>query len=357
MGEVAAAYVAGALSLEDAVQVICHRSRLVKRTIGQGAMASVELSIDEAPVLVGYEDRVSIAVSNSPTSTVLSGDPLALAAILDQLQRQDVFCRLVKVDFASHSPQMDPLRPDFLRALEGVQPRAASVPIYSTVTGTVNDGREFDASYWARNLREPVLFSTTVQRLLAEKHDIFLEISPHPILLSTIQQGLHHAAHEGTVLPSLRRAEDERAVMLGSLGALYTLGNPVHWDRLYADGRRGVALPSYPWQRELCWLETEAVTDFHWQHPNRGTKHPLLGRHFTSAYPAETHFWEIELDRQTLPYVDDHCIHGVPLLPASVYMELALAAAEEVFGAESYVLKDIEFHRALFLPERTRTMQ
>ena len=201
MGEVAAAYVAGALSLDDAARVICHRSRLVKRTIGQGAMAAVELSMEEARrVLVGYEDRVSIAASNGPTSTVLSGDPAALEAIVDQLQRQDIFCRMVKVDFASHSPQMDPLRAELLQALEGLEPRPASVPIYSTVTGTVSDGLDFDALYWARNLREPVLFSTAVQQLLEDGHDIFLEISPHPILLSC------YSARVSSPRPGRRRA-------------------------------------------------------------------------------------------------------------------------------------------------------
>ena len=122
LGEVAAAYVAGALSLEDAVRVICHRSRLFKRTVGQGAMAAVDLSIEDARrVLVGCEDRVSIAVSNGPSSTVLSGDPTALAAILDQLQRRGIFCRMVNVDFASHSPQMEPLRAELLSALEGAR--------------------------------------------------------------------------------------------------------------------------------------------------------------------------------------------------------------------------------------------
>jgi len=119
MGEVAAAYVAGALSLEDATQVICHRGRLTKTTSGQGAMAMVELSFAQAQhALAGYEDRVSIAASNSPTSTVLSGDPAALRTIIEQLQRQDIFCRSVNIDFASHSPQMDPLRTDLLHALE-----------------------------------------------------------------------------------------------------------------------------------------------------------------------------------------------------------------------------------------------
>src|SRR5579859_371206 len=355
LGEIAAAYVAGALSLDDAVKIICHRSRLFKRTIGQGGMAAVELSIEEARrVLVGFEDRVSIAVSNGPTSTVLSGDPAALAAILDQLQRRDIFCRMVKVDFASHSPQMEPLRADLLRALEGLQPQAESVPIYSTVTGQVSHGLEFDTLYWARNMREPVLFSTAVQRLVEDGHDIFLEISPHPILLSAMQQGFHHFGQEGAVLPSLRREEDEHTVLLGSLGTLYTLGYPVDWNRIYPDGGRCIRLPFYPWQRERCWLEPSAAdTDSHREQIFRsGTgNHPLLGRHFKSAYPAGTCFWETTLDRNSLPYLDDHRIQGVAVLPASAYVEMALAAAVEIFEAQPITLKDIEFRKALFLPE------
>ncbi|OYV68050.1 MAG: hypothetical protein B7Z74_08825, partial [Deltaproteobacteria bacterium 21-66-5] len=183
LGEVAAAYVAGALDLDDAVRVVCHRSRLFTRTIGQGAMAAVELSIEDARnVLAGHEDRVSIAASNGPTSTVLSGDPAALGAIVTELQRREIFCRMVKVDFAAHSPQMEPLRAALAQALEGLAPRRESVPIYSTVTGQVSSGQALDALYWARNMREPVLFSAAVQRLLEDGHDIFLEVSPHPIL-------------------------------------------------------------------------------------------------------------------------------------------------------------------------------
>jgi tyrocidine synthetase III len=260
MGEVAAAYVAGALSLEDAVRVICHRSRLIKPTIGQGAMAAVELSMEEARrVLVGYEDRLSIAASNSPTSTVLSGDPATLEAILDQLQRRDIFCRSVNVDFAAHSPQMDPLQADLSLVLEGLEPRSASVPIYSSVTGMVSIGLELEAPYWGRNLREPVLFSTAVERLLEDTQDIFLEISPHPILLSAMQQGIHDFGQDAAVLPSARREEAGLTIMLGSLGALYALGYPVDWSRTYPAGGRCVQLPLYPWQRERCWLERPAA--------------------------------------------------------------------------------------------------
>jgi acyl transferase domain-containing protein len=268
------------LSFDDAIRIVCHRSQLFKRMIGQGAMASVELSIDEARgILVGFEDRVSIAASNGPTSTVLSGDPATLGAILDRLRRRDIYCRMVNVDFASHSPQMDPLCTDFLQALEGLQPQIESLPIYSTVTGDARPGLDFNALYWARNMREPVLFSTAAQRLVEDGHDIFLEISPHPILLSALQQGLQHWGQDGVVLPSLRREEDERAVLLGSLGALYALGYPVDWSLIYPNGgRRCVPLPSYPWQRGRCGMEQTAAKNARALAAQGHSGPPLSGR-------------------------------------------------------------------------------
>ena len=361
LGEVAAAHIAGALSLDDAVQVVCHRSRLFKRTVGKGAMAAVELSVEEArSVLAGYEDDLSIAVSNGPTSTVLSGDPVALAAVLDPLQRRGIFCRMVKVDFASHSPQMEPLRADLLQALEGLQPRAESVPIYSTVTGQIIDGTDFDAAYWARNMREPVLFSAAVQRLIEDGHDIFLEIGPHPILLSSMQQTFHNLGREAAVLPSLRHDEDASTVLLGSLGALYSLGHPMDWSLIYPAGGHCVLLPLYPWQRERYWLEPSGASHSPRQQLARNGigNHPLLGRHFTSPHCAETHFWEGSLDKTSLSFLDDHRIQGVAVLPASAYLEMALAAAGEVYGAQSVILRDVEFRKALFLTEgATHTIQ
>ena len=354
MGEVAAAYVAGALSLEDAARVICIRSKLVKRTIGKGAMASVELSIEDArSAIAGYEDRVSIAVSTSPASTVLSGDPVALAEIVEQLQRRDVFCRMVKVDFASHSPQMEPLRGELSQALEEVRPRLSSIPIYSTVLDTVATGSEFDAHYWARNLREPVLFSESTQRLIENGHDVFLEISAHPVLLSGIQQGLHHSGKEGAVLPSIRRDEDEHTVMLRSLGALYSSGYPVDWSQVYSDRGACVRLPSYPWQRQRCWMEPGADSKYQSEQipSDSAPKHSLLGRHFESAESAGAHYWELRLDKKVLPYLDDHRIEGIAALPASVYVEMASAAAHQVLGSRAAAIKDIEFHRALFLTD------
>ncbi len=254
MGEAAAAYVAGCLTLEEATRVICRRSRLLTRIGGKGAMASVELSPDEARhALRGYENRIAIAVVNSRRSTVLSGDPEALAEITRKLSSQGVYCRAVKTDVAFHGPQVDPLTASLRGELEGLTPRRGSIPMISTVTGSVVDGLDLDASYWARNLREPVLFATAVRLLRDQGHDVFLELGPHPILLPAIQQELDEP--EVVVLPSMRRGKEERSMMLGSLGALYTLGRKVDWEKLHPGRRRCLPLPSYPWQRERFWIE------------------------------------------------------------------------------------------------------
>jgi acyl transferase domain-containing protein len=257
MGEVAAAHVAGALSLPDAARIICRRSRLARQTVGRGAMAVVDLSLAKASeILVGHEERLAVAVSNSPTSTVLSGDPDALDEVLAGLERDGVFCRRVKVDYASHSPQMDVLRDALLSTLQGLAPCKTTVPLYSTVTDTVASGTDLGPDYWVRNLREPVLFASAVAKLLQDGIDVFLEISPHPILLPAIQQCLAYAQREATVLASLRRDEDERRSLFATLASLYAIGKPVEWSRLYPSIGKAVPLPTYPWQRERFWTKT-----------------------------------------------------------------------------------------------------
>ncbi len=259
MGEVAAAHVADALSLEDAVRIICRRSKVLRRVSGQGAMALVELSLPEAEAAIqGFEDRLSVAVSNSPRSTVLSGDPRALDEVAARLTREGVFCRMVKVDVASHSPQMDPLLGEIRESLAELSPRAARIPMYSTVTGAVSAGPELTAEYWSRNLRAPVLFSRSVQRLVEQDYTLFVEMSPHPILVSAIEEALRQGEHAGAALPSFRREQEERRELLLSLGALYAHGYTVDWRRLYPSGGRCVPLPTYPFQRQRYWIETPA---------------------------------------------------------------------------------------------------
>jgi acyl transferase domain-containing protein/acyl carrier protein len=346
MGEVAAAHVAGALGLDDAAAVICRRSRLLRRTSGQGAMAAVELSIEQAEAaLAGFEDKVSIAASNSPTSTILSGDPAALEEILRALEGRSVFCRRVKVDVASHSPQMDPLRSELLEALRGLRPAAPAVALYSTVTGDPARDLPFDAAYWVRNLREPVLFSRAVERLAADGHTLFVELSPHPILLAGVQQTLQQLGKDGTVLASLRREEDERSVMFGSLGALAVAGRPVDWRAVAPATGRPVRLPAYAWQRERFWLDPSPG-----RHGASRSGHPLIGEHFVSAVDG-THYWEVDLGLEALPYLGDHRVQGSVVLPAAATLEMALAAAHEAFGPGPHRLEAMEFKRAVLIPD------
>ena len=232
MGEVAAAYGAGVLTLEDAVKVICHRSRLLARTAGKGALAVVGLSAEATEAaLAGRGDGLWIVAFNSPSSTLVSGESDALGALLTHLESQAVFCRRVRVDVAAHSPHMDPLLDELFAAVRDVRPSRGTAVVYSTVDGCVLPGEAFDASYWVRNLRRPVLFAQAVEDVLAAGPAVFLEIGPHPVLAPSLQQ---YTASDSTpllVLESLRRAEDERASMLDALGRLFVSGaaNPA-WD-------------------------------------------------------------------------------------------------------------------------------
>ncbi len=261
MGEVAAAHVAGALSLEDAARVICTRALMLRTVRGRGTMMAAELSSTEAQELIaGRESQVSIASSNSHRSTVLSGEQPVLAELMAVLQQRDRFCRWVDVDVAAHSPQMDALVPALRAGLAGLRPTAPTTPIYSTVTGDLLTDRLSDADYWAENLRSPVHFSPALRRLLDGGQDSVVEISPHPVLLTSVREDALDMGRSCTALPSMRRDDGGRATALASLGTLYTLGQPVAWEQLYPSSSRCVPAPTYPWQRVHSWLEVGTIS-------------------------------------------------------------------------------------------------
>jgi acyl transferase domain-containing protein len=256
MGEAAAAAVCGALSLDDAAAVICHRSRLMRKASGRGLMAVAELSLEDSEKFAGdYAGRISVAANNSPSSTVLSGDADAIEDALAKLEAREIFCRRIKVDVASHCAHMDPFREELARVLKDIRPRKGSILFYSTTSGLVEDGTGLDAGYWSRNLRQPVLFSSAVQALLADGFDTFIEVNAHPVLLQAIEDGIRHADKEAVAVPSLRRDKPERAELLHALGTLYVSGFPVDLARLYPQGAC-LRLPPYSWQRERHWIET-----------------------------------------------------------------------------------------------------
>ena len=252
MGEVAAATVAGAMSLEDAALIICRRSQLMKRAAGRGAMAVVELSVEAAKELIRHhEGKLGVAAINGPQSTVLWGEPATLNRVMTALQEKAVFCRLVQVDVASHSPGMDSVLSELLSALKDIAPRRPTIPLYSTVSG-VPEHSPFDASYWAKNLRNPVAFWPAVQALRRDGFDAFVEVSPHPVLLPAIADGLR--SDRVLTVPSMMRDRAPLECLAESLGALFASGVVLDWARAGGAGRL-TAWPPYPFQRSRFWLD------------------------------------------------------------------------------------------------------
>jgi acyl transferase domain-containing protein/acyl carrier protein len=347
MGEVAAAHLAGALSLEDAARIICVRSRALARLAGRGTMVLVELPAEQVhPLLVGHSGRVSVAAINGPSSTVLSGEKEALTGLVAELERRGVDCRWVQVDVAAHSPQTEELREEVQTALEGILPRPHRVPIYSTVTGGPMDGTTLGSDYWVRNLREPVRFFEAVSRLCAEGHRVFLEVGPHPVLAQAVEETLRHLGHTGKILASTRRGEDERAAMLEGLGALYVDGHPVRFEGVYPEGGRVTRLAPYPWQRRRFWIEAPPM-DEPAATSRAGAGHPLLGTRVESSLHEGTHLWEVRVEAEAL---GGHSVRGLRMVSGGVIAELVLAAARELEVAVPEV-KDLHFTEPLLLPE------
>ncbi|WP_315833556.1 non-ribosomal peptide synthetase/type I polyketide synthase [Bradyrhizobium prioriisuperbiae] len=345
MGEVAAAYVAGGLTLADAAKVICRRSRLLKSISGQGEMALVQLPADEAQAaLSGYEAQVSVAVSNSRRSTVLSGEPAAMGAVLSRLEGQGIFCKRVKVDVASHSPQVDVLREDLLTALSDLSPQAPALAMHSTVTGQpVGDG-ELNAAYWMDNVRQPVRFAKVVEALLGQGHSIFVELSPHPVLLPALDELVGDSSIAGTVTGSLYRERPERASMLAAAGKLHVVGGLLRLERLYGEDSRRVELPTYAWDRQRYWLEGSALQG----RAGEATGHPLLGVRVSLA--GGKVMYETVLSRGEHGWLYDHRVGEAALMPGAGLCELVRAGGEHCLGEAVEVLS-LVLQAPLVLPE------
>jgi acyl transferase domain-containing protein/acyl carrier protein len=341
VGEIAAAYAAGILNLEDAVKVIFHRSRTQEATAGKGKMVAVELGAQQAEQAVAeYRGRLAVAAFNAPTSVTLSGDADALEELLPALEKREVYCRYLRLNYAFHCHHMDPVREDLLSSLTGLQPRAGTVRFVSTVTGADAQSTEFGPDYWWANIRKPVRFAQAIDRLLEDDFTVFLEIGPHPVLASYIAESASTRNQTGTVMPSLRRNDDDRSVLLGSLGGLYAAGHAVDWSKLYPQGGRFISLPLYPWQGERYWLKEG-------RQPRLKGKpvHPLMGQRMESAHPQ----WQNTLDLRALTTLEDHRIENAVLFPITASVEVGLAAAMQVFGEVPCGLEDVELLAPLVL--------
>ncbi|MFD0411394.1 SDR family NAD(P)-dependent oxidoreductase, partial [Kitasatospora sp. NPDC127116] len=334
-GEIAAAYVAGALSLEDAAKVVALRSKALVALAGQGGMVSIGLGQERAAGFVArWDGRLTVAVVNSADSVVVSGDLDALDELLAACEADGIRARRLPVDYAAHSVQVEAIRELLLTDLAGITPRPATIPFYSTVTAEPVGTSALDADYWYRNLREPVLFDRTTRLLLDRGHTVFVEVSPHPVLLSAVEETGHHHGSDLLVTGTLRRDQDD---FLTSLGRLHVHGVPVDWR--FPDDTEPVSLPTYAFQRQPYWLRPV---------PTASGDHPLLST-FVELPDGAVLSGRISL--ATHPWLADHAVRGSVLLPGTAFAEMAAYAAgrlghavEELVLETPLVLDDTPVH-------------
>jgi acyl transferase domain-containing protein/acyl carrier protein len=340
-GEIAAACVAGVLSLEDGARIVAGRSRVIAEELsGKGAMASVLQPVERVQeLLLPWADRLSIAAVNGPASVVVSGD----ASAMDEfLAVEGIRGKRIAVDYASHSAQVECARDEILAALEGITPQAATIPFLSTVTGELTDA--LDAEYWYQNLRGTVRFEEAVRTLVTSGHGVFLEMSPHPVLTMSIEE----IAEDAVAIGSLRREDGGLKRLLTSVGEAYVQGVDVDWRQAF-DGRqaRRVDLPTYAFQRRRYWLNADDTDVSLADHPFISTA--------TVLADTDTTVFTGQLSLNRLPWLADHAVGDTVLLPGTAFLDLALWAGDQV-GCGRVV--ELTFESPLALPDKDiRTIQ
>ncbi|MER7877316.1 SDR family NAD(P)-dependent oxidoreductase [Streptomyces solisilvae] len=313
-GEIAAAVVAGVLSLEDGARVVALRSKAIVGLVGGGGMVSVPLPVGEVRGLL--PEGVSVAAVNGPSSVVVSGDVAGLEEVLGVVER----ARRIPVDYASHSVWVEEIREDVLRACEGISPRSATVPFYSTVDGEWVTGDELDAGYWYRNLRQTVEFEAGVRALADAEFTTFVEVSTHPVL--TV--GIEDSAPGAVVVGTLRRDQGGRDRLLRSAAELFVQGVPVEWSSLFPDARP-VELPTYPFQHASYWLDGVPGRDGDVGALGLAAGgHPLLGALVDLG--DEGCVWTGRPASGAHPWLADHAVAGSVFLPGTAVVELAVSA-------------------------------
>lgn len=358
VGEYVAATVAGVFSLEDGLKLIAQRGRLMQALPCDGEMVAVLAEEERVTAAIApYAQEVSIAAINGPKSIVISGRRSAVRSIVADLEASGVKTTPLQVSHAFHSPLMEPMLSDFQLFADDVTFSSPQISLVSNVTGQLAGDEITTPEYWCRHISSTVRFAASMETLHRKGYQVFVEIGPKPTLLRMGRYCLPEKV--GVLLPSLRQGYSDWQQILESLAELYVQGIAVDWSGFWRDySPRRATLPNYPWQREPYWYEFSDSQSKKLEQSQpavlKQEVHPLLGNHLKSAQPM----WEASINKSRLPYLDDYRIQGVAVYPAAGYVEMALAAGKEIFGEEAYVLSEIEFQKALTLPDNeTPTLQ
>nr|WP_128382154.1 type I polyketide synthase [Streptomyces cavernae] len=346
-GEVAAAHVAGALSLRDAAAVIARRSLAMLPLAGDGAMLSVLAPADEITRrLAPWADSLSLAAVNGPAAATVAGDARACDEFAAACEADGIRVRRVRgVDVAGHSPLLDVLRDELLTAFADLAPRTDALPMLSTVTGTWAEPGALDAEYWFRNVRGTVLFEPAVRALLAGDHRVFVEIAPHPVLTLPVQQIIDDAEVTASVSGTLARDDGGPQRLATALGQAHANGAPVDWTKVFP-GTGTVDLPTYAFQHRTYWTRVRAAAG---DLPAVGVEpvaHPLLGALVASA-EDDTVVLTGRLGTDTHGWLSDHAVAGQVVLPGTGLVELAVLTGDQVGCPQ---VAELTFEVPLVLP-------
>ncbi|MER5936571.1 type I polyketide synthase [Streptomyces sp. NPDC001928] len=350
-GEIAAAVVAGALSLSDGARVVALRSRAIARRLaGRGGMIAVPLpAADVEPRLAAWDGRLSLAAVNAPDAVVVSGDAASLDEFFGRLTDEGIRVKRIAVDYASHSAHVADLHADLLTDLAPLTPRAPRIPLLSTVTGERLDTAAMDAEYWYRNLRQTVRFADAVRTLLDQGFTRFVESGPHPVLTGAVQSCAESAGTDAVAVGTLRRGEDGTDRVLTSLAEAFVRGVPVNWTAATGTGRsRAVDLPTYAFQRQRYWPTAGAMTTDVSGAGLDATGHPLLGAAVTVADSGDLVLTGT-LSLSAQPWLGQHRVSGAVFFPGTGFLELAVRAGD---AAGCGRVDELTIAAPLVLPER-----
>lgn len=328
-GEIAAAYVAGVLSLRDAAMVVTLRSKAISAIAGSGGMVIIPRPVEQVhPLIKRWDQSISVAAQNGPSSTVVTGTTAALDELIAVCERDEVSATRIPVDYASHSIQVEELRETLRESLSGVQPRPAEITFISSVTGAGLDPWCLDGDYWFANLRQPVLFEHAVRWAYEHGYHTFIEASAHPVLTAGVQETLDDYGDDHCVVGTLRRNEGDMRRFLLSAAEAHVHGKSPNWASMFdGTGARTIDLPTYAFQRRRYWMDAGSGSVDASSLGVAGADHPLLGLALAHADSDEVIFTG-RLSLASHPWLADHKVHGVVLVPGAAMVELALYAGD-----------------------------
>ena len=347
LGEVAAAVVAGIVTVEDGVKVICRRSALLA-TIPGGMMASVMLPADQVQAAIGAAGAhgVSLGVLTSPQSTVISGDAGQVAGLVAGWEAAGIVARMIEVDVASHSPQVDPILDDLRSSLADVPAAEATAGFYSTVSDDPRRCGTLDAGYWARNQRDTVRFSAAVSAAMEDGHRLFIECTPHPLAVKAITDTARSGGVRGMIAAgSLRQGAGDVEAFLVNVGTVHCAGHPVDFTSRYGGGHLA-DVPVAAWQRTRHRGTEDPYMLVAPQLP-AASQHPLLGGHVADPGNPRRHLWQTCVGPGLLPWLADHIVASVPLLPGTGFAEMLLAAGAQVFATRRIAVSGLRIRAPL----------